>query len=108
MSFKTARSGGVQYLTTAALLQFLPSHSLPPCRSSHNTPKMDFDEDRIYYSHQNLAAGPNANNNGADGQQQRPPGHAEAMLDLEDGAVDLGAVRRHFREFLREFGFRKV
>ena len=68
---------------------------------------MDFDEDRIYYSHQNLAAGPNANNNGADGQQQRPPGHAEAMLDLEDGAVDLGAVRRHFREFLREFGFRK-
>ena len=62
---------------------------------------MDFDEDRIYYSHQNLAAGPNANNN-ADGQQQRPPGHAEAMLDLEDGAVDLGAVRRHFREFLRE------
>ena len=63
---------------------------------------MDFDEDRIYYSHQNLAAGPNANNNGADGQQQRPPGHAEAMLDLEDGAVDLGAVRRHFREFLRE------
>ena len=69
---------------------------------------MDFDEDRIYYSHQNLAAGPNANNNGADGQQQRPPGHAEAMLDLEDGAVDLGAVRRHFREFLREFGFRKV
>ena len=65
---------------------------------------MDFDEDRIYYSHQNLAAGPNANNNGADGQQQRPPGHAEAMLDLEDGAVDLGAVRRHFREFLREFG----
>ena len=63
---------------------------------------MDFDEDRIYYSHQNLAAGPNANNNGADGQRQRPPGHAEAMLDLEDGAVDLGAVRRHFREFLRE------
>ena len=69
---------------------------------------MDFDEDRIYYSHQNLAAGPDANNNGADGQRQRPPGHAEAMLDLEDGAVDLGAVRRHFREFLREFGFRKV
>ena len=61
---------------------------------------MDFDEDRIYYSHQNLAAssaGGNANNGG--GADQPPP---EAMLDLEDGAVDLGAVRRHFREFLRE------
>ena len=68
---------------------------------------MDFDEDRIYYSHQNLAVGPNANNNAnAADQQQRP--HAEAMLDLEDGAVDLGAVRRHFREFLREFGSCKV
>lgn len=64
---------------------------------------MDFDEDRIYYSHQNLAAssaGGNANNGG--GADQPPP---EAMLDLEDGAVDLGAVRRHFREFLREFSW---
>ena len=63
---------------------------------------MDFDEDRIYYSHQNLAAGPNANNNANAADQQRPGQVAEAMLDLEDGAVDLGAVRRHFREFLRE------
>jgi hypothetical protein len=60
---------------------------------------MDFDEDRIYYSHQNLAAG----SNGGDAAADQPP--PEAMLDLEDGAVDLGAVRRHFREFLREFSF---
>ena len=59
---------------------------------------MDFGEDRIYYSHQNLAAG-GANANGGEADQPPP----EAMLDLEDGAVDLGAVRRHFREFLREF-----
>ena len=62
---------------------------------------MDFDEDRIYYSHQNLAAN-SAGNGNNNGEADQPP--PEAMLDLEDGAVDLGAVRRHFREFLREFG----
>jgi len=62
---------------------------------------MDFDEDRIYYSHQNLAAQRNdgANINAPDGAA----GQAQAMLDLEDGDVDLGAVRRHFREFLRNY-----
>ena len=63
---------------------------------------MDFDEDRIYYSHQNLAASSAGNANANGGEADQPP--PEAMLDLEDGAVDLGAVRRHFREFLREFG----
>ena len=64
---------------------------------------MDFDEDRIYYSHQNLVANNAAGGaNAHGGEADQPP--PEAMLDLEDGAVDLGAVRRHFREFLREFG----
>ena len=62
---------------------------------------MDFDEDRIYYSHQNLAANSASGANANGGEADQPP--PEAMLDLEDGAVDLGAVRRHFREFLREF-----
>ena len=62
---------------------------------------MDFDEDRIYYSHQNLAANSAGGANANGGEADQPP--PEAMLDLEDGAVDLGAVRRHFREFLREF-----
>jgi DNA replication licensing factor MCM5 len=66
----------------------------------------DFDSDRLYYSHQALQqelpetlgndedvndaalrAAVNGNNNGAD----------------EDTAVDLSAVRRHFREFLRNY-----
>ncbi len=48
---------------------------------------MDFDENRLYYSHQQLQRP----------QQQDAPD--EEPLDDED-AVDLNAVRRHFREFL--------
>ena len=64
---------------------------------------MDFDETRLYYSHQQL-------------QQQQQPNGDEAGNDAvlraesgrggdfeEDTAVDLQAVRRHFREFLRKF-----
>jgi DNA replicative helicase MCM subunit Mcm2 (Cdc46/Mcm family) len=54
---------------------------------------MDFDEDRIYYSHQNLhqtTTGPNATSN-------------EAALDEESRPVDTDALRRHFREFLRNY-----
>jgi hypothetical protein len=55
---------------------------------------MDFDEDRIYYSHQNLQ------------QQERPStnGVVDTAVDGdEDENVDLGAARRHFREFLRKY-----
>jgi hypothetical protein len=55
---------------------------------------MDFDEDRIYYSHQNLQ------------QQERPStnGVVDTAVDGdEDDNVDLGAARRHFREFLRKY-----
>ena len=59
---------------------------------------MDFDADRIYYSHQNL-------------HQQAPPASGEgaaaassssAALDEEDRQVDADALRRHYREFLSE------
>ena len=62
---------------------------------------MDFDEDRIYYSHQNLAV--QRGGDGADGGTAAPGAGTgtDAILDLEDGDVDLNAVRRHFREFLR-------
>ena len=57
---------------------------------------MDFDEDRIYYSHQNL-------------QQQAAPNAAAGaaanngrLEDEEERAVDSDALRRHYREFLSE------
>ncbi len=62
---------------------------------------MDFDEDRIFFSHQNL-------------QQPNDPNHPDnAAADDFDGqleeadarAVNADALRRHFREFLREFSF---
>ena len=69
---------------------------------------MDFDEDLIYYSHQNLQQQPQQ-------PQQQQPGQIanEASLatvggggrveEEEERAVDTDALRRHFREFLREF-----
>jgi hypothetical protein len=52
---------------------------------------MDFDETRLYYSHQQL-------------QRQDAPqdGEGENNVDAQDDQVDLKAVRRHFREFLRK------
>ena len=57
---------------------------------------MDFDESRLYYSHQQLQV---QRPNNDEQQQQQQPAH-------EDDQVDWSAVRRHFREFLREFLFR--
>lgn len=51
---------------------------------------MDFDETRLYYSHQAL-------------QQQRPEeGAAASNTADENETFAPQAVRRHFREFLRE------
>lgn len=63
---------------------------------------MDFDETRLYYSHQQLqqqqpAAGDEDANDSALRAAVSGSGDAE-----EDTPVDLQAVRRHFREFLRE------
>jgi hypothetical protein len=57
---------------------------------------MDYDEDRIYYSYQNL----HANNRPTRGSNQHPE---KDIDDFESGNVNLQAVKRHFREFLRKF-----
>ena len=53
---------------------------------------MDFDETRLYYSHQQLQRNTETNND--DAADNNP-------VDGND-SVDLKAVRRHFREFLRK------
>lgn len=50
---------------------------------------MDFDETRLYYSHQQLQV-----------QSEEPDDNPPETDD--DDNVDLAAVRRHFREFLRK------
>ena len=57
---------------------------------------MDFDADRIYYSHQNLHQ--QQNGDGRPEQQQT----GSRLEDEEERAVDSDALRRHFREFLRK------
>jgi hypothetical protein len=53
---------------------------------------MDFDETRIFYSHQALQK---------ECSEEDNPQQAE-VNDNDDEQVDLNAVRRHFREFLSE------
>lgn len=60
---------------------------------------MDFDADRIYYSHQNLHQ--QQDGDGRIEQQQRGNSRLE---DEEERAVNSDALRRHFREFLRKLG----
>jgi hypothetical protein len=68
---------------------------------------MDFDETRLYYSHQQLqqqSAGTGENGEDEDG----PDGDVDnqnaagVTFNEDDSRVDLQAVRRHFREFLRK------
>lgn len=57
---------------------------------------MDFDENRLYYSQQQLQRQPE------EGAQHE---NEDGRSDLDDsmgGSIDLKAVRRHFREFLRK------
>ena len=54
---------------------------------------MDFDDDRLYYSHQALQQDGNSGQNNLN--------NAAAVDDNDN--VNLTAVRRHFREFLRKF-----
>ena len=55
---------------------------------------MDYDEDRIYYSYQNLQT-----------QDENDSTTANLAKDLEMDAenVDSNIIRRHFREFLSKF-----
>ncbi|KAL3762694.1 hypothetical protein ACHAWU_001639 [Discostella pseudostelligera] len=63
---------------------------------------MDFDADRIYYSHQNLQQQQQQNQSGDDGATSAAAG-AGRLEDEEDRAVDSQALRRHYREFLRNY-----
>ena len=58
---------------------------------------MDFDADRIYYSHQNL----HQQQDGDSRPEQQQQGSTR-LEDEEERAVNADALRRHFREFLRE------
>ena len=61
---------------------------------------MDFDETRLYYSHQQLQRQRNNNHSNNHGDGDDPEDGKEDFHD-DDDDVDMNAVRRHFREFLR-------
>ena len=54
---------------------------------------MDFDESRLYFSHQQLQT--RSDDAGQEEQQTN--------VNQEESDVDIKAVRRHFREFLRKY-----
>ena len=56
---------------------------------------MDFDETRLYFSHQQLQT--TAADNDNDGQQANA-----VSQEQEEEDINLEACRRHFREFLRK------
>ena len=58
---------------------------------------MDFDADRIYYSHQNLQQ-----ENAGGGAGNAASNDNGRLDEEEDRAVDTDALRRHYREFLSE------
>ena len=58
---------------------------------------MDFDADRIYYSHQNL------HGNVVDDEGAAAADGRGSAIDEDERAVDADALRRHYREFLSEF-----
>mmetsp|Transcript_13691 Transcript_13691/g.20384 ORF Transcript_13691/g.20384 Transcript_13691/m.20384 type:complete len:487 (-) Transcript_13691:8-1468(-) len=58
---------------------------------------MDYDEDRIYYSYQNLQA------DKPDDDDRRPNNTNDDGGDIDADAVNLSAVKRHFTQFLRNY-----
>jgi DNA replication licensing factor MCM5 len=63
---------------------------------------MDFDSDRLYFSHQQLQQTlPDVLGNDEDVNDAALRAAVNGTASDEDTAVDLSAVRRHFREFLR-------
>ena len=61
---------------------------------------MDFDADRIYYSHQNLQQQQQQQQSGGGDGDAAAADAAGRLEDEEDRAVDSNALRRHYREFL--------
>ena len=57
---------------------------------------MDFDEDRIYYSHQNLHQPTNEPPN-------NDPANSTTDTPDEERPIETSALRRHYREFLRNY-----
>ncbi|KAL7543076.1 hypothetical protein ACHAXR_012393 [Thalassiosira sp. AJA248-18] len=70
---------------------------------------MDFDADRIYYSHQNLqqqqqpAAGDDDGTGTGTATATTNDASRRGLEDEEERNVDSDALRRHFREFLRNY-----
>ena len=60
---------------------------------------MDFDEPRLYYTHQQLQRKPQDENAGDARNRANPNDPGKDSADN----VNMDAVRRHFREFLSEF-----
>lgn len=58
---------------------------------------MDFDETRLYYSHQQLQSG---NDDDAEGAGNEPE---QVEAESNEDEINLQACHRHFREFLRTF-----
>jgi DNA replication licensing factor MCM5 len=58
---------------------------------------MDYDEDRIYYSYQNLQSQPGRSSS----EDQRRSTEYDA--ELTEDKANASVIRRHFREFLRNY-----
>ena len=58
---------------------------------------MDFDETRLYYSHQQLQS------TTAEEENEQQQQQAAQTVSQEEEGINLEACRRHFREFLRKF-----
>jgi hypothetical protein len=64
---------------------------------------MDFDETRLYYSHQQLQQQSGGTGENGDNEEDGDAENAAGVtFNEDDSRVDLQAVRRHFREFLRK------
>jgi uncharacterized protein YgfB (UPF0149 family) len=65
---------------------------------------MDFDETRLYYSHQQLQS-TSGDVGRAETQEDNDsiPALVAVSIDEDDSRVDLQKCRRQFREFLRTF-----
>ena len=67
---------------------------------------MDFDETRLYYTHQQLQRKPQGQNNDDDDDENNAEDNPNDGGDFGDGSADnvnLNAVRRHFKEFLSKY-----
>jgi hypothetical protein len=60
---------------------------------------MDFDETRLYYTHQQLQRNPQGQNNNNGDEDEIANNNDDSGEGSADN-VNLDAVRRHFKEFL--------